>query len=438
MIRLRDRFRSGTKHILPSFLVFCCAAVGALAGTVIHAGAATPKDTDVESIAAIVNDQIISQYDVKLRLNLVKTVTQAPDDPADLKRLRTQVLHNMVDEKLQLQEAKKKDVTVSDKEIQDALLQLGRQNNMPDAQFAQFLRSLGPSRISLANQIHAEIAWNKLLRKTIRVEVGDDEVQAVINRLKANAGQFEYLVAEIFLISDNPSKDAEVHKTAVRLVNQIRDGSPFKAIARQFSESATAANGGVVGWVQQGQMDPDVQKVITKMRVKQISDPIKTSGGYYIVDLMDRRRILSADPRDTQFTLKQIALHIPAGTSDTKLKSMEAGLDSVAKGIKSCNQVPSVAASLGTSDFGDLGKVRAGDLPDAMQKAVMPLQAGQATDPIKGNKMFRILVVCDRNDPKVQMPSHDQIENNLFNQRLSMLARRYLRDLRRDAVVDYK
>jgi peptidyl-prolyl cis-trans isomerase SurA len=361
-----------------------------------------------------------------------------PNDPADLKRLREQVLKNMVDEKLQLQEAKKKDVTVTDKEIQQAVLDLGKQNNMPNEQFAQFLKSLGPSATSLGDQLHAEIAWNKLLRKTIRVEVGDDEVEAVINRLKENAGQFEYLVAEIFLISDTPTKDQEVQQTAERLVHQIRDGSPFQAIARQFSESATAANGGMVGWVQQGQLDPEVEDVVTKMRVKTVSDPIKTAGGYYIVELQDRRRILSADPRDTQFKLMQVVVPVPKGIAPDKLQSMRSGLESISSGIKSCDQVPQVAESVGTSNYGNIGTVRAGDLPDSVQNAVMNLKAGQATEPILSDNTFRILVVCDRKEPEFRMPSEDEIANNLFNQRLGMLARRYLRDLRRDAIIDYK
>ncbi len=436
MVRLGCRFRPRIGKVARNVAIL--AGFAAVAGPALAAEAATPKPTDVESIAAIVNDQIISQYDVQLRMNLVKTVTQTPTDPADLKRLREQVLKNMVDEKLQLQEAKKKDVTVTDKEIQQAVLDLGKQNNMPNDQFAQFLKSLGPSATSLADQIHAEIAWNKLLRKTIRVEVGDDEVDAVINRLKENAGQFEYLVSEIFLISDSPSKDEEVHQTAERLVNQIRDGSPFPAIARQFSESATAANGGLVGWVQQGQLDPEVEDKVTKMRVKTVSDPIKTAGGYYIIDLQDRRRILSADPRDTQFKLMQVAMDVPKGLSPDKLKSMRSGLESISRGIKSCDQVPQVAESIGTSNYGNIGTVRAGDLPDAMQNAVMNLKAGQATEPMLANNTFRILVVCDRKEPEFRMPSEDEIANNLFNQRLSMLARRYLRDLRRDAIIDYK
>ena len=438
MIEIRDPHSPRKTSVLCSLAVLSGLALGVLAGNAPPSVAATPKGGEVERIAAIVNDQIISEYDLDQRINLVKTVTQVPDDPADMKRLKTQVLHNLVDEKLQLEEAKKKDVTVTDKEIQDALLDLGRQNNMPDAQFAQFLTSLGAARGSLADQIHAELAWNKLLRRTIRVEVGDEEVQAVLDRLKANAGQFEYLVSEIFLISDNPTKDAEIHQTATRLVNQIRDGSPFQGIARQFSESATAANGGVVGWVQQGQLDPDVENVVTHMRVKDVSDPIKTTGGYYIVNLMDRRRILSADPRDTQFKLMQIAVQFKPGVPEDQIKTVQTGFASLAKGITSCDQVPQVAKSIGTPDFGDIGTVRAGDLPESVQSAVMNLQSGQATEPIRSDNMLRVLVVCDRKDPEFRMPSPDEIENNLFNQRLSLLARRYLRDLRRDAIVDYK
>ena len=434
MVELGRKF---SPHIVP--VIFALVVLGGLAlGAAAPARSATPQNTDVERIAAIVNDQIISEYDLELRMKLVEAVTRVPEDPADLKRLHEQVLRNMVDEKLQLQEAKDKDIKVSDKEIQDAVLDLGRQNNLPDEQFAQFLRSLGPSRTSLADQIHAEIAWSKLLRRTIRVEVGDDEVQAVLDRLKSNAGQFEYLVAEIFLIVDNPTKDEEVRQTAARLVNQIRDGAPFQGIARQFSESATAASGGVVGWVQQGQMDEEVESEVTKMRVNTVSEPIKTAGGYYIVNLMDRRRILSADPRDTQFKLMQITMPIPPDASPDRIRGMQTGLVSITKNLKSCDGVPAVAQALDGGNYGDVGTVRAGDLPENLQSVVMNLQPGEASPPIQSGDMFRVLVACDRKEPEFRMPSPDEIENNLFNQRLSMLARRYLRDLRRDAVVDYK
>jgi peptidyl-prolyl cis-trans isomerase SurA len=434
MVKLGRGSSSRTGPLYAALLVFGGFALGWAAPAL----SATPQNSEVERIAAIVNDQIISEYDLQLRLKLVEAVTRVPESPADLKRMHEQVLRNMVDEKLQLQEAKKKEVTVSDKEIQDAVLELGRQNNMPDDQFAQFLTSLGPSRTSLADQLHAELAWNKLLRRTIRVDVGDEEVQTVLDRLKANAGQFEYLISEIFLIVDNPTKNEEVRQTAERLVNQVRDGTPFQGIARQFSESATAANGGMVGWVQQGQMDQEVESEVTKMRVNTVSDPIKTAGGYYLVNLLDRRRILSADPRDTQFKLMQITMPIAQGTAPDRVSSMRTGLASIANSIKSCDQVPQVAESIDQGRYADVGTLRAGDLPEDLQSVVLGLQSGQASAPIQSNDMFRVLVACDRKEPEFRMPSPDEIENNLFNQRLSMLARRYLRDLRRDAVVDYK
>lgn len=396
------------------------------------------RAADVQRIAAIVNDEIISEYDLELRIDLVMRLTRGADDPMERRRIRDQVLRGLVDEKLQIQEAHEHEVSVTENEIREALMDLGRQNNLPRDEFRRFLASLGSAQTSLEHQIHAEIAWNMLLRRTMRVQVGDEEVESILERLKASAGQFEYFISEIFLISDSPARDEEVRQTALRLIAQIMEGSPFQAVARQFSDAPTAATGGQVGWVQQGQLTEEVEVELPKLRVGALSEPIKSSGGYYVVQLQDRRRILSADPRDTQLTLKQILVPVAEGTSQDKLEAMRRGIVSVSAEITDCQQVADKALAMGTKEYGDIGTLRAGDLPDAIRESVLSTEVGRASPVIFSGDSFRLLVVCDRKDPEVRLPSHDDVANNLYSQRLSMMARRYLRDLRRDAIIDYR
>ncbi len=403
-------------------------------------GSVRAQEVTVESIRAIVNDQVISQYDVDQRLNLILAAAGREVTPDQRNMLRQQALQNLVDEKLELQEAKHYDLVISDDEVNQAIGNIAAQYKMTQEQFEDYLKRAGASIDSLRDQVRAEIAWSRLVhgRLNPQVAVSDEEVQKVLDRLKENAGQNEYLVSEIFLLVDTPSKDAKVHQAAERLVEQLRQGAPFNVMARQFSEAATAAVGGDLGWVPQGQLTDEVDKTLAKMRPRTVSDPVRTPGGYYILLLRDRRKIMKADPLDVQLKLTQLTFDFPEN-ADSKAKSAERDkIASAVASISGCDDLDAKAKTLGASAVDPVGDVRIGDMPAQLQAAVEPLGVGEASPPVMTDKGLQVLVVCGRNQPEVQMPTFDSVEESLRQQRLAMMARRYLRDLRRDAIVDYR
>src|SRR5262249_46214861 len=113
----------------------------------------------------------------------------------------------------------------------------------------------------------------------------------VLHQVEANQGQPQRRVSEIFLAVDDPSTEEDVHRNADRLIEQIRGGVPFSALAAQFSDSATAAVGGDIGWVLPGQLDPDVDQALGSMKKDDIVGPVRGAGGYYVLQLRDQRSI---------------------------------------------------------------------------------------------------------------------------------------------------
>ena len=142
---------------------------------------------------------------------------------------------------------------------------------------------------TLRAQIAAQIAWSKLVQDALgdRVHVSQLDVDDELARLKRGADKPHYVVSEIFQAVDTPEQDAKVKKDMEDLETQLQAGAPFNAVARQFSQNPTAAQGGDLGAVQEGQLPPELDKIVKTMHSGQISAPIRATGGYYIVLLRE-------------------------------------------------------------------------------------------------------------------------------------------------------
>src|SRR5436190_7398357 len=242
-------------------------------------------------IAAVVNDEVISIFDLISRVRLVMISSNIADTPETRQRIAPQVLRSLIDEKLQLQEAKRQSVTASDEELNKGLAQIEKQNNMKPGQLNEFLKSRGLDRGQLVDQMTASIVWAKLVKRQAAqsASISDDEIDEALKRAKEHASEPQSRVAEIFLAVDNPSQDEEVRRLAERLGQQMRQGARFSAVAQQFSQSATAGVGGDIGWVRPDQLSPELGKAVGQLKQGELSPPVRTGGGYYLLLVVDRR-----------------------------------------------------------------------------------------------------------------------------------------------------
>jgi len=394
----------------------------------------------VERIAAIVNDEVISSHDLDARISLVLSSTGQPNSPENHNRIRSQVLRLLIDERLQLQEAKKLKINITQADLDDAFRILEKQNKVQPGRFEEFLRQQGVDRASLVAQLTAELAWQKVIGRKLAptVQVSDDDVDATLSQLESSKGAVEWLLAEIFLPIDSPDQDQEVERNAARLVEQLRGGANFAAVARQFSRGSTAANGGDTGWVRQGTQPEAIERTLAAMAPNSISDPIKTLAGYYIVFLRDRRQLGGGDPEDTVVDLKQILLPLPRNAKAADVQTQTDLARQISETVQGCNDVERAAKELRSPQSGELGKLKLRDLPAAFRPIVAKLPVGKASDPLQTENGIHVLFVCARKDAVNELPTKEEIRQSLLNQRLELAIRRTLRDLRRDAVVEFR
>ena len=405
------------------------------------AAALADFNPNLRKATAIVNGDVITDTDVEQRLNLVVAANGGKVDPEEKTRLRLQVLRNLIDEKLEIQEAASADIKVTDSEVDAAYNRVANNFKNPNSNFVDFLRNAGSSPQSIKNQIRGELAWSKLLRRKVepQVNVGDDEVKAVIAKLTAAKGKTEYHVSEIFL-SATPETAARVMSDANRIVGQVRGGASFVAYARQFSEASTAGVGGDLGWVRAEQLNDAVAPTVTKLGSGEVSDPIRVPGGVAIMALIEKRQVLSGNPDDAILSLKQLSLPLKPGITQVEGEAVVARFKAATQDMGGCGRAEAVAKDLG-AEVAVNDAIAIKDLPPALQNLMKQLSIGQATPPFgSAADGLRVLVLCGRDDRPSQAvePSFDAVYNQMNEERVNSRARRYLRDLRRDAIVDYR
>lgn len=397
-------------------------------------------DPHVRKANAIVNGFIITDTDVDQRLNLVLAANGQEVGQQEKDQLRLQVLRNLIDEALEIQEAKSNDVTVDRAAIDQTYTRVAGQFKQTPAQFSTYLRSKGSSEASIKRQIEGELAWQRVLGRKVEpfVNVGDDEVKNVIARLKASKGAREYHIGEIFM-SSTPATDAQVQANISRIFEQLKKGGSFVAYARQYSEASTAAVGGDLGWVRAEQLPQQIGEVLPQLQTGQVTPPIQVPGGYSIIALTDERQVLTADPRDALLSLKQISITFPAGTTQSSATPRVAAFAEATSKMAGCGAANDVAAKFNANVVAN-DDIKVRDLPPQLQSQVAAMSVGQSTTPFGSvEDGVRVLVLCGRDDPQeAGAPSFDQIYNQMEEQRVNLRARRYLRDLRRDAVIEYR
>ena len=386
---------------------------------------------------AIVNGDVITPTDIDQRLALLVISNGGQIAAEEAQRLREQVLRNLIDETLQIQSAKAEKIDIKQSDIDRTIQRVATNVKQTPDQLAAYLEAHGSNIKSMRRQVEGEIAWQRLQRAKIEVSVGDDEVKSVLDKMNASKGTEEFRVGEIFL-SATPATQSQTLDNANKILSQLRQGASFAGYARQYSEASTAAVGGDLGWVRPEQLPTPIADTLRQMPNGAISNPIPVPGGFSIIAVQDTRKILTADPRDALLTLKQVSVVFPKGTKREVVEPIAARFGEAARTVGGCGGADKLAADFhGEVVSSDQVKMR--DLPPALQRLMLPMQVGQATPPYGTlEDGIRVLVICGRDEPTSTAPSYDDVYNQLNEERVNSRSRRYLRDLRRDAVIEFR
>ncbi len=382
-------------------------------------------------IAAVVNDDIITTYDLQQRaLFMVATQGIKPDEAAQQRILR-QALRNLVDEKLQTQESQKYNQNISDEAVMRGVERLITRNGLTVEEFAQRLAQAGISLRTLQDQVRAELAWEGIIGGLYgsRIRISDAQIDETLNRLSANANKPSYQVSEIYIEAtpDIGGMNGAM-QGANAMIEQINQGAPFDILARQFSSSPSAAKGGDISWVRAGELREELDTALGQMEKGQISTPITVPGGVYVLALRDKEISVS----ETFYTLKQINYSMD---DESELPTARTAIKTATSAAKSCDTLSGDVAGIDGIESRSMGEVKAGDLTEDILSLLSGTNEGAVSEPLTTPSGLVALMVCKRDIRGSNIPTRDQVENRLLSQQEAQASRRHLRNLRRTATI---
>jgi len=385
---------------------------------------------DIQAISAIVNDEVISRYDVQQRIKLIIVTSGIQPTQENVSRLEKQTIRALVNEKIQLQEAIKLDVPTSSEEIDLMLRRIASGNEMSSEEIINFISSNGVNSETLLNQIKAELLWNKIVRGRFGsyINISEDEISIVYNRTIESLDREQYDISEIFIEFGSKEEEVDALNLAKRLIEQLKNGASFAPVAQQFSQASSSGQGGYIGWVSEGQLNSKIVDALKGLNNKQISNPIKTVNGFYIVRLNEKAEAGGKNYMRNQYDLISITFD-----KDRKTEAQNFSNDFI-----SCKRLDSLIEKYQEREVNLIGKRILSELPTDLHSELLSKEAGDTLNLRYSNDYIDLILICDRKDDIGIEVSRESIEDNLYAQKMGMMSRRHLRDLRRDAVIEYR
>ena len=379
-------------------------------------------------IAAVVNNDIVTTHDLRQRTLFMVATTGIERDEKSIARAQQQALRNLVDEHIQMQESEKFDQSIDDASVDRSVAQLIGRNGLDPNEVVERLASVGVSIETMRDQVRSEIAWQRIINGLYgsRIRISDAQIDETLNRISANASKPNYRVAEIYIEASPDIGGIEgAMQGAQAMVKQVADGAPFPLLAQQFSSSPTAAKGGDMGWIREGELRPKLDQVIVQMEKGQLSKPIQVPGGVYVLALLDKK----ISEADTLYKLRQVVI------KNDDIEASKTRLTSLKDELTSCETLEDDVKDLDGVTTVDMGEIKSSELTEELVTVLERTDVKTISEPIERPDGAVSLMVCSREASGSDVPTRDQIENRLIDQQLAQASKRHLRDLRRKASI---
>ncbi|WP_296177264.1 peptidylprolyl isomerase [uncultured Brevundimonas sp.] len=397
---------------------------------------AAPQFRLADGIIATVNDRIITGYDLRQRMLVIMAMSQIQPTEENISAIQQQALNDLIEKHLQDAEiAKFESLKISDQEIDQEIAGMAREAGTTPQNYMAFLEQGGIRPQPFREQLRTEIGWRDLVggRFRDRARVSRAQVEQTMRQMTEAATKPQYLVGEIYLEASRVGGMQEAMNGARQLVQQMVQGAPFMAVARQFSAAPSAARGGDAGWVVQGTIQPALETAMESLAVGQLSNPIPVDGGVYILYMRDKR----SGAATSLVQMKQVMIELPETATEAQVTAATQRLEAL-RGSLTCDNILERARAEQGMLGADLGESDVANLLPQFQQVARSAEIGSVSSAVRSPLGVHLLAVCGRRLGGPEAPSPQQVESRLQNQNYAMLGRRYLRDLRADALIEIK
>lgn len=386
-------------------------------------------------IAAIVNDDIITTTDVAERRDLLLESNRIPPTPQNMARITPRVVESLVDETLQMQEAKRLSITVKPEEIDAAIRQMEEGRRAPAGSLRASFKQQGLSERSLEDQLRAQLAWGKVVQRKLRreVSIAQDEVARAQAAAAADPGVPEVRIAAISVIVTDPANEAAQAAFAQSLGEQVKAGADMGSLSLQLA-GRKDVRVSPPGWVEEEKLQPAMQQAIRGLQPGQSTPPLKSLNTFQIIQLLERR-VAKQLPDSTEVMVKEILLPVPAKPTKEAMLALRDSAEALRANPGSCLDTvlsnPSAKAAFTRTTLARMSA--------ELRSLVSNLGVGEISPPMLGDAAVRMFMLCERIEPaQGNMPPAAEVRRKLYNEKIELEAQKHLRNLKRDAFIDIK
>ena len=416
-------------------------------GAVLLSGVAHAEVRPLDSVAAIVDNDVIMKSQLDQRVHDVEqTIAKRGGGTPPLNVLQQQVLERLIVENLQLQIGERSGIRITDEELNQAMETIAQRNNMDLARFRAALARDGVSYDDARDQVRREMVISRVRQRRVaeRIQVSEQEVK---NFLASDLGKMqlsqEFHLANI-LIPTPESASSEAIQSASRqaadVYAQLKKGADFAQTAIARSSSDNALEGGDMGWRKSAQLPPPFDTLLASLAVGDITQPVRTPGGFIILKVLEVRGGAQAQMRD-EVHVRHILIKPSEIRSEAETQRL---INSVADRLKNGEDFATLAKNFSEDpgsalNGGDLGWVDPSSLVPAFRDVMSETAQGVVSKPFKSQYGWHILEVLGRRaTDSTEQAREQQALNVLRNRKYDEELQTWLRQIRDEAYVEIK
>ncbi|MBY0291702.1 MAG: peptidylprolyl isomerase [Alphaproteobacteria bacterium] len=413
-------------------------------------------DSSPSRIAAVVNNSLITKADLMNRLRFAAISSGLEPTLANLEKIKPQMLRVMIDELLQLNLGREFGIEISPKNIKEAIKDIELNNGMPEGTITQMMNENNIPLKVFEDQIKAQLIWVVFIRekyplKTLEdqvrkkftqnvlpsLQIADWEIDQELKAQTAKGSKTQFHLAEIFIPVDHSGQEESAKNNISQLIEELQKGAHFSALAQQFSQSATAAQGGDMGWLSEDQLDPIVAEALAHMEPGQLSVPLRTSQGFVIIAFIERK--LPGADGQIFLTMQQALFPFPKDVTEEKAREIMTAAEAIFQKVKSCPDLEKLAKDVNPSVSLHLTENESlSNFPAPLQKIINSLEINQTSQPLLTQEGALLITICNKKHQKTENFTREDAQNLIISRKHSLLGARELRDLRRHAFIDIR
>ena len=375
-----------------------------------------------EALVATVNSNVVTTYDLSQRIKLALKSLQLEDNIKNRDSVREKVLDLLILEKIKKNEATKNEISHSDDELVQFASIL---YNFPKEDYEKFKMYIEEEKIDvdiLLEQLSSELLWKKLLREKFSsiITISEREIDKVIDEEEKKEGKVEYNFSQIFFENTSKNDLEKTKKKIDKFLALLDQGISFETLAKKFSNISEQELNESLAWTLEDNLDSEMKKILSKLKLGEISPTIKTDNGYKIIKLKKKRRFGNSKVK----------------YSFIKISSMfDDSLDSVIKSSIKCEEdIPELPEDVTAVKIDD---VMSEELSKIFLDKIEKTEINSFSETINNNNEFSFIKLCRIDESKLKPPTRDQIENKLYAEKFNQLSNTFIANLRKNANIKF-